>query len=487
MTDEQFISWLKSPQALPTVLVEAVAVVGSTPTNFYLSSAGYVTGPAETPASTAYVACILDGVSVTENLPLDGSASISYGNIEVANSGGERDAWYDYVWKNRPVRVFMGDVRWPRADFRLVFSGLLDDLAPSGAERVALVLRGKEQQINTAMSDTKLGGATTNKDRLLPLCFGECHNVTPLLTDPTSLTYMVHNGPIEGVIEVRDGGVPVSFSVNLSAGTFSLEATPVGEVTASVQGAKFASTYYNTVGQLVKNICKTYGTSPLTDADIDLAAFTAFESAHTQPVGVYLSDRANVLATVQTLAASVGAQVAFDALGIMSLKKVSLPITSASAVSPKSWFLQTAKITSRPEIKAAVKLGYCKNWAVQSNLQSGIVPEHADLFAQEWITATASYPGVAALYGLTEEPEQVETQLLVATDAAVEATRRLDLWSVRRKVIGYTGVADTLLTVLGSGQTITYDRFGLDEGVTGQVVSVTRNWLKRITEIEVLV
>jgi len=41
-------------------------------------------------------------------------------------------------------------------------------------------------------STSKMGGIGPNADRLLPVVFGECRNITPILHNPVQLTYAVH-------------------------------------------------------------------------------------------------------------------------------------------------------------------------------------------------------------------------------------------------------------------------------------------------------
>jgi hypothetical protein len=74
----------------------------------------------------------------------------------------------------------------------------------------------KLQKLNVAISEAVVGGTGENKDQLLPLVFGECFNITPLLlSEPeTAITrqnpaiYQIHTGTvantsgIERIVEV---------------------------------------------------------------------------------------------------------------------------------------------------------------------------------------------------------------------------------------------------------------------------------------------
>jgi len=228
----------KPELAIPCILVEVIASIAGVETTLYLSTKGYVSGAADTPANTVYMPAISGGVQVTEEISLDGSAAMSYGDIELYNVSGERDDWLDYVWSNRTVKVFKGNLEDARSMFTLLFDGVVDDIGSSSRDRINLKIRDKLQRLNCPVSDVKLGGTTSNADTVLPVVFGEVCNITPLLTNPGTLEYQVHNGAIESIIEVRDNGVPLTpvtgFTANLSEGKITLLAAPAGVITCSV-------------------------------------------------------------------------------------------------------------------------------------------------------------------------------------------------------------------------------------------------------------
>ena len=143
-------------------------------------------------------------------------------------------------------------------------------------------------------------------------------------------------------------------------------------------------------------------------------------------------------------------------------------------------------IADRPDVVASAKIGYCKNYMVQANLLTGIPEAHKALFAQQWLTTTSLDSTTATTYRLTTDPVQADTLLLTATTASAEADRRLALWKTQRMVYGYTGTPALMLEALGGAQTLTHQRFGLAAGVTGQIVSLTQDWLAGRVQIEVL-
>ncbi len=491
MTDADFIAWLKSSSAIKCVLVEAVARIGSTETAIYLSNFGFTTEAGDTPAGKHYAAGVKGGIVFQESLNLNGEADISLGDIRIDNSGGIRDAWLGYVWANRQIKIYMGDQRWPRSDFRKIMDGVAGDILPVDAEDLSIPILNKLTRLNNPLSETLLGGSTNNKDRLIPNTFGEVFNITPLLIDPALLKYQVHGGAVERIIEVRDNGAPVSFTATIADGTFVLNQAAVGTITCSVQGDK-PSAYSTNISTIVQNLVQNYGPSytRFSSGDLDATSLSAFAAAHAQPVGLYASDRTNVLAACQQLADSVGAQVVTTTLGLLRLVQITLPPPGTPVeVGQDDFDYHTLAPTARPPVVATCKLGYAKNWTPQpTGLAGGLPPGNVTLHTEEWLTTTpADVDGVAGIYKIDTEPPQQDTMLLVEADAVAEAERRRDLWNVQRTVYTAKFRAHLLLTELGDAITLTHPRFGLQSGVTGMVIGIARDWLGGRVALSILV
>src|SRR5690606_22579683 len=294
----------------------------------------------------------------------------------------------------------------------------------------------KLERLNTAVSDVLLGGSTVNADRLIPVCLGECHNITPLTTNPDiNEVHIFHRGASERCIEARDNAVPVTKTDNLANGRTTLTKTPAGQVTLSVQGDKTGGVYRNTVASLIELLMTNYGSDPLTTADIDTANFSAFDAANPAPVGVYITESRTVLDVCNELAASLGAHIAPSRLGLMRLLRIQLPATGTPVdITPADYEHGSLRITQRSTVIAGVRLGYCRNWSPQQDIETGIPNAHRDLYAQEWMTVTAKDSAVASQYRISTEVEQENTLLLRTVDAQAEANRRLNLWKVPRFV-----------------------------------------------------
>ena len=489
VTEAQVKLWLKNNTAKRRVLVEVGVRVGGVEVTRYLSNKGYRTGASDVPANTNYISCISSGVTFTESISLEGVARpLSSGVIAVDNTDGSFDSWYSDVWQGRPIKIFIGDYSWPRADFYQIFGGVIAKADCTSREQFELVVSDKLQRLNTTVSDVKVGGVSSNKDKLKPLLFGQCHNISPVLINLATLEYQIHNGPIDSIIEVRDNGVPVLYTPNLAQGTFALNQQPVGTITCSARGDT-PTTYANDAVSLIKRLVKDYGLvgQRFIDSDLDLTALSAFQTLHTQPLGIYLTEKSNVVEVCNRIASSIGARMLVTRKGLLTLVKVDLPQSSAGTSITKADIEEMSiYVKELTPVQAAIKIGYCKNWTPQEALQTGIPANHVELFAEEWLTTTVTNSTAANNYKLFTDPEMLETLLLTASLADAEANRLLSLWSTQRRVISYKGLPHLLLETLGSSQTITNNRFGLAAGVTGQIISITTDWLNAKIEMDVL-
>lgn len=476
MTEEEFIEWLKDTEAIRIILMEIVGNVGGVETTFYLASSPYSSD------TTEYRPVLIGGVTFTENIAIDGSSAGSGGgDIEIDNLDASLDIWIQNIWKNRSVKMWIGDLNWARSEFQLIFDGITDDIEFSGDDKIIFKLMNKLDRLNKAATEAKLGGLTQNKDQYLPVVLGEVFNMSPLLID-TNQTYQVHNGPIEAIIEVRDNGAPrTDITTDLANGKFQITGNAVvGTITASVQGYK-DGTYYDDVANLVQVLVTEFGPAEgrFDPSEIDSANFAAISAAYPQPVGLVVRDGSTVLSLCQELTASIGAQLICTTLGKLRIVPLRLPITGTPlAVGQADMVLDSVFVSERSVVKAGCKLGYCKNWSPQSSgLATGLPAVSADNLGKEWWTVSATNAAVATLYKLTEEDIQEDTLLLKESDAQTECTRRKDFFSVQRNVYRATYFEHMMLKQLGDPLNMTFRRYGLAAGKDGMLVSAERDWL----------
>src|SRR5450830_349866 len=447
------------------------------------------TGPQDSPANTEYLPVVTGGLAFTEQVSLTGEAGLSGGDIELDNADGALDGWLNDVWRNRSIKAWVGDSAWPRADFRLIFDGIVDDIGSSAPETLNLSLRDKMQRLDTPITEAKLGGTSPNKDVVLPVPFGECHNVAPLLTNPATLEYGFL-GAVESTFEVRTNGKPVPVELNNATGRFKMNINPLANVvTASVQGESGGG-YAPRIAPLVQRIATAYGkeSDRFALGDLDLDNLAAFDASHPQPVGLYVADRTNQAQAIQQLAASVGAQAIMSRTGQLRLVQIALPAPGVPVeIGLEQMKERSLHPSARLPVVAAVKIAFDRNWTVQAGLTTSIPPAHADLYATEWLTETVADEAVRARHRLNVDPVQIETCLKTRADAKAEAARRLALNQVPRTIYEFDGEPEMMMLELGQPVRLRNERFGLQDGVPGVVVLLSRFWLTGRVTVGVLV
>lgn len=509
-TVSEMVAWLKTPSHIKCTLVDISEVsVAGTPTTLNLSTVAYSSG------TTTYNACVLGGLSFTESLSENGSISTSFGSLSLVNTYGVNDEFLNYVWNRRPVKIYLGDPSWPKSDFALIFDGLVQELTANSENELSLLLLDKLQRLNDSLTETTLADSAdtysqksidTAQKTLLPLLFGECFNIQPLFVDVGTRTtpntgnvYMVNNGPISGVVEVRDNGVPVSITSTTAAnsdlankGLISLLTNPSGTITCSVQGNATGG-YSNTIAGIITNIVKNYGNSTgrFTDSEIDFSSFT-----NTSPVGIYCADRINTLEVCNQLAKSVSASLVCPSISVdnngnissSKLRLVELKVpsgTSTYTLSDDNMVVGSLSISQLFAVKPSVKLGYCKNYTMQQTVAAGLNP--ASKFDDEYLVVTGSNDTNKNLYRETGDVAQDDTLIITEAAATAEVTKRLALWGVQRLLITATYLPELIFVQLGDTVTIKSNRFNLSAGKTGLVFSITRDWITGLVQIGVLV
>lgn len=201
-----------------------------------------------------------------------------------------------------------------------------------------------------------------------------------------------------------------------------------------------------------------------------------------------MADRINQAQAIQQLAASVGAQALMSRTGQLRLVQIALPgLGVPVAIGPEQMLERTLRPAERLAVVAAVKIGFDKNYTVQTSLTTSITPEHADLYATEWLTETVVDEAVRARHRLSDDPVQIDTCLKTRADAHAEAARRLALNSMPRTIYEFDGEPEMMLLELGQAVTLRDERYGLKDGAPGVVVLLGRYWLTGRVTVGVLV
>jgi hypothetical protein len=431
------------------------------------------------------------------NIP--GNYVVQYGIYNLSTSAAT-SAMFVATTSTLQINLSSGAPTGQYADFdnvivtditELVTNGTFEGMTTGWTTTAGVATSNQQLQV-TATADFR-----ENANQNIPVAVGKTYKVSVTHNKGTASYSRIQLTGASGTVNppTNTSATPVTYTTTFVATSSTLNIALYGSAgtsfydNVSVKEVYNAGGYTNNVATLVKYIVTTYGTSAnrLSGTDLDTAVLNAFEAANTQPVGIYMTDKTNVLEVVNNLATSVGARVAMSRLGLLYIVKLDLASLSAgTTVTPSMIANKSISVSQLPPVVAAVQIGYCKNWTVQTALTTGLPAEHLALYGEEWLTTTVTDAIIADLYRIHTEPTISESYLLTEATATAEATRRLNMFKVQRKVIKYTGFSDLMLEKLGNGQTIQNSRFGLSAGVTGQVISLATDWLNYHVTVEVL-
>lgn len=518
-------TWLEDPTRARGLLVVATAysAAATAEVPLYWSTMAFATTD-----GVVFNPIIANDVKITESISVDGSVSMSYGDIELQNPNGELDDYLDnskWRWSNQRVKIYYGDPRWTVANiatlgdlvlentFELVYDGIIDDCKSRNKSVVNIVLRDKLENLNVPVTEDTIGTVAgwtgqTNQDTIKPLIFGEVYNLSPVLVNPTTLTYRFNNGVCEGVTEIRDNGFPIWYTGDLtgatvdnSTGTFSLSRPAAGSITCSVQGIRTtwnistngvgASTWRYTVPDIIRLLVTAYGKTgkQFSTAEIDNASFKkVLDDSTAEPAcGYAVLDRANLLQVVQELAASIGCQIYVNRKGILKLLRLGATSASVATIEDRDILRGSVSVNDRTPHIGAVKLGYCRNWTVQQNLAT-LIPDtsKADL-SEEWLVKTVTDAQTLSDYKLSSDPVQKNTYLITTAAAQQEADRLLTYYKTQRTVYSLTCTSKHISLNLGDWITLKHNRFGLSSGKSAQIISISPQWCKGLVDLEVMV
>lgn len=535
-------AWLEDPSSIKALFIE-VTVLNSTnggstwaSKTMYMSTVGYVTNDAE----TVFNPILVGKIRFKEAISGD-RASLSYGDVEIHNSNGDYDDWLDttkYIWINKNINMYLGDPFWISADltdfkskFKLIFTGSITDIDSKSLHTLNIKFADKLQRLNFPITETKLGAYGTwaegqsNEDSIKPLIFGEPYNITPVYVDPSQLEYMIcGENLVERIIEVRDNGIPIysvgDFGTPIyggivhsgNNGTFKLLYNPAGTITVTAQGISkhvdltsgtttvgtLVNSYSNNIAEIIALLVTQYGnsTQKFTSSDLDLTSdapsLVNFAQNNNQTTGIYITSAETVLTVCTQLAASVGATLVISKEGKLQLVKYGQPFTtglSISSITTDNIVQNSFSIRERVDIKPSCTIGYCKNWTVQQGLVTSIPDQNKKDFATEYLTYTAEVPeNTKVLFNLTLDPKaQINTLLLETSDAITQAVTQRNIYSSPMNIYSFKGTSSLLSLKLGQSVTLTYPRFGLNNGKQGQVISLSQDWLGGTVDVEVLV
>jgi len=416
------------------------------------SDAGFTTSPADVPANAYYEPRLIEPPRLSRVLfdqaTTYGASRATKGDILLTNADGALDVLLtDYAFDGRAFVVRSGDLGAPVSTWPVVLSGVLDDVHCDGPE-LTLVVRDRLAVLakalprpkyvgNNVLPDGLEGTKDDLKDQYKPRVYGSVLNVSAKCVNTSKLIYQVSDQACT-VSAVYDNGVgltlgadytssadllataPAAGTVRRWAGLFRLGSAPAGQVTAD------AATAETRAGALLQAVALDAG---IPSGDIVAADVAALNAANAAPVGVWVDGDTRTQAVMDGLANAIGAWYGFDRLNQLRMGRLTAPSGTPTVIYADAEMSLSVRSAGVPSWRAVVR--FARNYTIQSQPAGSVSAARRAFLVLDMRQTASERPAVQAAWP-SSDAVSFDAALVAEADAAAEASRRADLYSVRR-------------------------------------------------------
>lgn len=412
-----------------------------------------------------------------------------FGEIEIANNDGGIDAALTYAVDGREVRVLYGPAGGAYADFKSI-SSLLATRWRERPQSVELLVRDRRYALDQPLQTNLYagtGGAEGTDDlegKPIPLAFGVCRNVAPVLVDPVNLIFQFHDGQAQAVDAVydraaalSDSGTDVSgyanlaalsvaggeFATALDAGLIKLGSSPDGQVTADVKGDADPQ-YEDTIDPIVLRILTTY--AGLSESVINTASLAGLVATGGS-VGwsISVDERPSTAQVLDALIAGVAGFWGTGRDGRVRAGRLTRPESRQPVFFFDQWNTLDVEPLEQPAPRYRQRVGYQRIWTVQQTDIAGAVgDDRRQVLAQPQRTVASLDTTVRTRHPEALDPEVMASPLDSESDAQTLANALLDLHKRDRRPVRIRAKRIGFRFDLGVVVRLTWPRYGLEQG-----------------------
>jgi hypothetical protein len=312
-----FSEWLKKPGVERCYLIEAQYRLAGTLKMLYRSTHPFRTGPTDTPAWTPYPAGILRMAEFEREMSevFTGSSRSQQGSIDLFLDDEVFELSHNASFGGLPVTIKIGAPDWEYSDFiGIVTNAIADDLKAVSENKAQLSFKDRAAIFDVPIQSNFIA-AGPNVGKPKPLCFGRCYNVSPVLLDAATNKWLVHDGDIEGVTVLRESGNPIVDFTDHLDGTFTINRSVTGRITADVDGAKPSGVWLQTGEDFIDYILANMGLA----APVDTGVYPTYL------LGLYIAAERNVSDVLDEITATFVGSWMFDRLNQFRLRLYQVP------------------------------------------------------------------------------------------------------------------------------------------------------------------
>jgi len=425
-----FDAWLAQPGNFRCHIVEIDCIDNVENKTLYFSNAPFVSSPTDTPANTPYTDVITDDIKLGGRMD-----DVFYGRTTTIRSAisilatNFVDNLLSFDVSNQPVRIYMGDPSWSKSDFKLLGTWFAQDIEPDGVN-YRLPILDATHPLDVPVCNKYTTGFAEGKT--IPRVFGTVFNAEPVLIDELGDgTYQINDGAITSLV-VRDGGLVVAATVDLAAGTFTLNTAPQGRITCDVEQAN--------------QTCSAIVLQLLAEASMSAKTGT-FSSVPGYTLGAYINDDSSKRDLIDQACISTGFAWVIDNSNLFNTVEVK-PLTGVGSALLTDDDIDPDTFKPKRRILPApiVNVHYSKNYTVQPDGLFGAVSQANRVrFGREYSVVNAINANVAATYPAIN----AYTLLVNKADAEIEASKRAALNTNIRKVFEMSAYGSAIDFALG--------------------------------------
>jgi hypothetical protein len=372
-----------------------------------------------------------------------GRASMSSGRMVLKN--GQDSDWgdtgpfdeviYDWIWKNKKVRILVGGEDLPYSEYKLSWLGLIDEPERNNSAVIFTlldILSVLQTKIPTETYATGTGAGQYQylepgaEGKPIPIIYGWCYNVRPTQINTTTWRFKLAGHALKGIDKVRENGVDITTNatMDLANGEFTLSAYAGGVITCDVRGKKTGTTLINYYGNIFYDLVTSYG--GLTAADLDAAQLpTQMNIDADYWLGIVIDSIQEIESILSILDLSCMAWHGKLRNGLLTAKVSVLP--DPAQVDKQTYteveVLESSERLSHQNLYYRVRVGYKKNWYVQNNTSTK-VGDGKENWSYDYLWAIAENLPTKYKYDC-QEVKEIKTYLMEETNAQYLANAML--------------------------------------------------------------
>ncbi len=448
--------------------------------------------------------------------PGEGGGSVSIGDVRISNprrrpgQAGPFDALRSYDPDGRIVRFLMGRESFTLEQYGEILRAYIEDLTWNESE-IRLILRDPavlldlavQRNLYTGGTEFIGGGGTDNKNRPIPLCYGEPSLIEPVLINSGFDLYQIHESSVEAQERVYDGLAPFTYDGNFSSivgaiawapvkghyvsvnvlGMFRLGNKPAHRVLCSPKGDNGGPEgYVSSLGSIIRRMLTK--DPDWTDAMLELPTFGTVNALYPGPFAVYTGTssftRRDLIAR-QLLDPLYGG-LSFTRNGLLSLG-ILRDVPPSRAIVGDDVITISRRKTRPPYWQHRIGYGRAFTPLTASEIAGAATAELSAFALEPYRYAMVQDTDTLDRRKLSK-PREPQTALVLESQAQQEALRSQSLTGVDAD--GYDLVVKNHQFLLQAGQRVllSYPRWGLDTGRPFWIVDLEERTRLRQTHLK---